>query len=238
MALAKHTVPGFTQEASDSMFEARRVAFNPGQCRTVFRIGLCGDVEYSLLPQLLRRLRLDTPGATLMVQRLDGEQLTDLLDSGDIGVGLSYQPSKTTALHSVQLRSLRLNVLRSDRAPGFIDLDQYCARPHAQVGYSSDVTANIDNTLHAQGRKRRVEVSVPQFSTLPLLMADSDLIATVPDYVAKAMTAMGGFRSEPMPLSLPDLKLSMSWGTGTHANPAQQWLRSRIRMLLKDHDDN
>lgn len=238
MALAKRTVPGFIEEAPVSVLEERRVAFNPGQCRTVFRIGLCGDVEYALLPQLLRRLRLDTPGATLMVQRLDGEQLGGLLDSGEIGVGLCYQPSLTNALHRVELRRLHLSVLRSDRAPGGIDLDQYCARPHAQVGYSSDVTAYIENTLRAQGRKRRVEVSVPQFSTLPLLMAGSDLIATVPDYVAKAMAALGGFRSEPMPLSSPDLKLSMSWGAATLADPAQQWLRSRIRLLLQDHDDN
>ncbi|WP_397453086.1 LysR substrate-binding domain-containing protein [Pseudomonas sp. NA-150] len=238
MALAKRTVPGFIQEASVSVLEARRVAFNPGQCRTVFRIGLCGDVEYALLPQLLRRLRLDAPGATLMVQRVDGEHLSGLLDSGEIGVGLSYQLPSTNASHSLPLRNLRLSVLRSDRVPGGIDLDQYCARPHAQVGYSSDVTAYIEDTLRAQGRKRRIEVSVPQFSTLPLLMANSDLIATVPDYVANAMTASGGFRSEPMPLSSPDLKLSMSWGTANQAAPAQQWLRSRIKMLLQDNDDN
>ncbi|MGV8917868.1 MAG: LysR substrate-binding domain-containing protein [Pseudomonas sp.] len=234
MALAKRTVPGFNSEAQGRAFEPRQVPFNPGQCRTVFRIGLSGDVEYALLPQLLRRLRLDTPGATLVVQRLDGEQLADLLNTGEIGVGLGYQAPSADTLLSLPLRDLHLSVLRSDRAPGAIDIDQYCARPHAQVVYSSDVMAHIDHTLHAQGRKRRVEISVPQFSTLPLLMANSDLIATVPDYVAKAMTALGGFRSEPMPLSSPDLKLSMTWGAGTQADPAQQWLRSRIRMLLQD----
>ncbi|WP_397448095.1 LysR substrate-binding domain-containing protein [Pseudomonas sp. NA-150] len=238
MALAKRTVSGFTQEAQGSVFEPRTVPFNPGQCRTEFRIGLCGDVEYALLPQLLRRLRLDTPGATLKVQRLDGEQLTGLLNSGEIGVGLGYHQPSDGGVHSQALCTLKLNVLRSDRAPGTIDLDQYCARPHAQVSYSSDVTAHIDNTLKAQGRQRRVEVSVPQFSTLPILMANSDLIATVPDYVAKAMIALGGLRSEPMPLDAPDLLLSMTWGAGSQADPAQQWLRSRIRMLLQDQADD
>ncbi len=57
-------------------------AFEPATSEATFHIGLCDDVEYALLPQLLRRLRVEAPGTTLVVRRADQWQLSQLLGSG------------------------------------------------------------------------------------------------------------------------------------------------------------
>lgn len=204
----------------------------------VYRIGLSGDVEYGLLPGLLSRLRQEAPGATFIVRRLEQDQVIAHLRSGEISVGLGYSKEMPHDAHRIYLRSLRLKLIRSDRCPHEVELDEYCHRPHAQVLYSGDVSAYIDSELERLGRSRRIDISLSQFSSLPLLMANTDLLATVPDYVADSLVASGGLRVQPLPLKLPTIELSMSWDQSCDEMPQQQWLRSRLKMLLQDLDDD
>jgi LysR family transcriptional activator of mexEF-oprN operon len=76
-------------------------------------------------------------------------------------------------------------------------------------------------------RQRRVVLSVPQFSALPVLLARSEMIAIVPDYVARAMALTTGLRAEPAPIRLPERELSMVWRGTSHNDPGERWLRSR-----------
>jgi LysR family transcriptional activator of mexEF-oprN operon len=203
----------------------------------VYRIGLSGDVEYGLLPGLLNRLRQEAAGATFMVRRLEQDELAAQLQSGEITVGLGYSKELPTDAHRVVLRGLRLKLLRSDRSPHEVELSEYCQRPHAQVWYSGDVSGYIDSELQRLGRSRRIDISLSQFSSLPLLMANTDLLATVPDYVADCLIAQGGLRMQPLPLKLPPIELAMTWDQCCDERPQEQWLRSRLKMLLQEIDD-
>lgn len=202
----------------------------------VYRIGLSADVEYGLLPGLLSRLRQEAPGATFIVRRLEQDQLVADLRSGEISVGLGYSKEMPTDAHRVYLRSLRMKLIRSDRCPHEVELDEYCHRPHAQVIGSTDVTSFIDSELARLGRSRRIDISVSQFSSLPLLMANTDLLAAVPDYVADNLVAFGGLRVQALPLKLPKVELSMTWDQSSDDRPQEQWLRSRLKMLLQELD--
>ena len=57
--------------ALDSISTAmsRASEFDPATSTAVFRIGLSDDVEFGLLPPLLRRLRAEAPGIVLVVRR-------------------------------------------------------------------------------------------------------------------------------------------------------------------------
>jgi DNA-binding transcriptional LysR family regulator len=54
-----------------------------------FRIGLSDDVEFGLLPPLLRALRQEAPMVVFVVQHVDYWRIPDLLASGDITVGIT-----------------------------------------------------------------------------------------------------------------------------------------------------
>jgi LysR family transcriptional activator of mexEF-oprN operon len=69
-------------------------------------------------------------------------------------------------------------------------------------------------------------------------MANTDLLATVPDYVADSLAAYGGLRVQPLPLKLPTIELAMTWDQSCDDRPQEQWLRSRLKMLLQDLDDD
>lgn len=217
---------------------SRCQAFEPATSEATFHIGLCDDVEYALLPELLRRLRVEAPGTTLVVRRADQWQVSQLLASGEISLGISPTLELPANARRKTLRPIRPMLLRADSQPGELTLDEFCRRPHAIVSSMGNVIDDSDRALCLMGRQRRVVLTVPQFSALPVLLAGSDMIAIVPDYVALAMAVLTGMRAQAAPICLPQHELSMVWRGASHNDPGERWLRSRCSALLAEQGDS
>lgn len=229
---------GHLSPALDAISTAlsRAADFDPATSKAVFRIGLSDDVEFGLLPPLLRRLRSEAPGITLVVRRANYLLMPQLLSSGEISVGVSYTDELPANAKRKTLRRSTWKILRADSIPGALTLDDYCARPHALVSYAGDLDGFVDQTLAEMDRKRQVVLAVPQFVGLAQLLAGTDIIATVPEYVALALTAAGGLRAEEPPFPTRLAELSMVWRGAQDQDPAERWLRSRITMFVGDPD--
>ncbi|CAD5110278.1 LysR family transcriptional regulator [Zestomonas carbonaria] len=224
--------------ALDSISTAisRAADFDPATSNAVFRIGLSDDVEFALLPALLKRIRAEAPGVVLVVRRINYLLTPALLASGEISVGVTYTEELPANAKRKVLRRSKPRLLRADSIPGALSLDDYCARPHALVSFAGDLGGFIDEELAKHGRERKVVLAVPQFNGLGSLLSGTDIVATVPDYTAAALTAAGGLRAEELPLDTPSFELHMAW-RGAHDNdPAERWLRSRIQMFFSDPD--
>ena len=224
--------------ALDSISTAvsRASEFDPATSTAVFRIGLSDDVEFALLPALLRRLRVEAPGVVLVVRRTNYLLMPNLLASGEISVGVSYTEELPANAKRKALRHTRHRLLRADAVPGPMSLDTYCARPHVLVSFAGDLNGFIDDQLQTMGRSRKIVLAVPQFNGLGTLLAGTDLVAVVPDYTAAALTAAGGLRAEELPLEAQGFELSMAWRGAQDADPAERWLRARIQMFFGDPD--
>jgi LysR family transcriptional activator of mexEF-oprN operon len=222
------------QPALDTISGAvsRAKEFAPATSCDVFRIGLSDDAEFGLFPPLLSQLREEAPGIIVVVRRANFLLMPAMLASGEISVGISYTTDLPANSKRKKLRDIGVKVLRGDKQPGELTLDDYCARPHAMVSFSGDLSGNIDLDLAKVGRTRRVVVAVPQFSGLRQLLAGTDLIATVPDYAACALVEGCALRAEDPPFAIEPAELSMVW-SGVHDNdPAERWLRSRITQFM------
>jgi LysR family transcriptional activator of mexEF-oprN operon len=202
--------------------------FDPACSDRVFRIGLTDDVELSLMPGLIRSVRLDAPQVTLIVQHADYRRLPDQLVSGDISIGICQTRDLPANAKRRTLRTLQYQVLRGGNDSAPLDIDEYCARPHVAVSQSANTVSYLDKYLGELGRKRRVVLSVPRYSSLSAILRDSDLIATVPDFAAASIADAFDLCSEPPPFEIPGSSLSLSWLSNTDSDPAECWLRSKI----------
>lgn len=211
---------------------SRTSTFIAASSEMSLRLAVSSDVEFALLPMLLRRLRIEAPGIALTVLRADPGQMPALLESGE--VSLSIGPGRETGntRHQTSLRRIRPALLRADTMPDPVCLSELCRRPHARVTFAANIDSDIDQALKHAGLQRKVLLSVSQFNVLPALLAHTDMLALVPDYVAQAMVAQGGLRCDPLPLPTPDFDLAMTWDDQTHNDPAGRWLRSRCMMFL------
>jgi LysR family transcriptional activator of mexEF-oprN operon len=222
------------QPALDTISGAvsRAKEFDPATSCDIFRLGLSDDAEFGLFPPLLNQLREEAPGIIVVVRRANYLLMPALLASGEISVGISYTTDLPANAKRKKLRDIGCKVLRGDKRPGTLSLDDYCERPHTMVSFSGDLSGNIDLDLAKVGRARRVVVAVPQFSGLRALLAGTELIATVPDYAACALVEGCALRAEDPPFPIEPAELSMVW-SGVHDNdPAERWLRSRITEFM------
>ncbi|CAN7553808.1 LysR family transcriptional regulator [Aquipseudomonas alcaligenes] len=222
--------------ALDAMSNALSHAheFDPATSNLVFRIGLSDDVECGLLPPLLNHLREVAPNIVLVVRRANFLLMPSLLASGEISVGVSYTTELPANAKCRTLRRIQTMVLRADKRPEPLTLDDYCSRPHALISFSGDLCGNIDQDLARIGRSRRVTLAVPQFNGLRALLANSELIATVPDYAASELVASGGLRAEPPPFEIVPAKLTMAWRGAQDNDTAERWLRTQIVRFMSE----
>ncbi|WP_338525839.1 LysR substrate-binding domain-containing protein [Pseudomonas batumici] len=222
--------------ALDSLSNALSLThdFDPASSTMTFRIGLSDDVEFGLLPTLLRALRQEAPHVVIVVQHVDYWRIPDLLASGEITVGISQTRGLPANAKRKLLRHIQPRILRADASTTPLSLDEYCARPHVLVSHTANISSLADEWLAEIGRKRHVVLSVPQYSALPALLAGTDLIASLPDYTAAAMAASGLLFDEPLPFKVPNLDLSMVWLGIVDTDPAERWLRSRLEHFMSD----
>lgn len=225
-------LPSALDEVSLAISELRD--FSPAQSDTVFRIGMSDDVECGLLPCLLRDLRDAAPSCVVVVRATNFLLLPGMLSTGEISVGISYTSQLPANAKCRTLRNIKAMVIRADDGSPPLSLAQYCERPHALVSMSGDLTGNIDQDLARCGRRRSVAMAVPHFNALGPLIRDSALIATIPDYAARALTWGGGVVMEEPPFEIVPSKLSMVWRAAQDHDPAERWLRDKIATFMKE----
>ena len=89
----------------------------------------------------------------------------------------------------------------------------------------------VDAALKAAGRSRRVRLKVPHFLMVPEIIARSDMVAVLPERLARAYARKLSIL-EP-PLTLPGFDIAGIWHERTHNDPAQQWLRQVLVTLIE-----
>jgi LysR family transcriptional activator of mexEF-oprN operon len=213
---------------------SRAKAFDPATSCNVFRLGLSDDAEFGLFPALLNALQQEAPNITVVVRRANFLLMPGLLSSGEISVGVSYTTDLPANAKRRKLRDIGVRVLRGDDRPGPLTLDEYCERPHVMVSFSGDLSGNIDADLARAGRSRRVVLAVPQFGSLRALLRSTEMIATVPDYAACILADDGSLRADEAPFEVKPSELSMVWSGAYDSDPAESWLRERIRQFMAD----
>lgn len=211
---------------------SRAKSFDPSTSTNVFRLGLSDDAEFGLFPALLNALQREAPNIVVVVRRANFLLMPALLASGEISVGVSYTTDLPANVKRRKLRNIGVKVLRGDSRPGPLTLDEYCARPHALVSFSGDLSGNIDNDLSRMGRCRKVVLAVPQFGSLRALLRNTDMIATVPDYAACILADDGSLRADDAPFEINESELSMVWSGAYDGDPAEAWLRERIKEYM------
>jgi LysR family transcriptional activator of mexEF-oprN operon len=169
-----------------------------------------------------------------VVKQVNYWNVSELLVSGEITAGVCLTRDLPANAKRKLLRTMKPMVVRADDASQPITLDEYCSRPHVVVSHVANISSFADEWLDAVGRKRHAVLSVPQYSTLPALMAGTNLICNLPDPLALAFATAGLLHAEPLPFITPDLELSMVWLSMLDTDPAERWLRKRLEQFMSD----
>jgi DNA-binding transcriptional LysR family regulator len=90
--------------------------------------------------------------------------------------------------------------------------------------------ANIDQLLARHQVQRKVALSVPAFHVLPMLIPNSDLVASVPGMLAEAYASHFPINVFAMPVAIPPFDLRIYWHD--HHDAPIRWLRNAFVELF------
>ena len=204
------------------------VAFDPQAATLTWTLAATDYALKVVIVPFIAALKKQAPGIRVRVEPVEPRQLVSQLERGEIDVALMTPYSTPPELHSRALFDERfVCMMRADHpdaAQESLSLDRFCALEHALVSWDGDRFRGVaDEALAAQGRTRRVGVSVGNFLILPDILAASDMVAVVPQRLASLTR---GMRTLETPLPMPGFTKTMTWHERTHRDPAHQWLRS------------
>jgi DNA-binding transcriptional LysR family regulator len=179
---------------------------------------------------LIARLGKDAPGVRLRFVQKPNRDSASLRDgSVDLETGVVGEMTGPEVRAQGLFRDRFIGVVRKGHAlcKGEITLARYVACGHIGVSRAERDEGPIDEALNALGLKREIAASVGGFSTALALARDTDFIASVPERHTGKLRA--GMHSFPLPVSTPEIMVSMLWHPRLDADPAHRWLRACVR---------
>ncbi|MEB5974484.1 LysR family transcriptional regulator [Pantoea dispersa] len=198
-----------------------------------FKLGVSEYPSFVLLPSLLEGLQDAAPGVSLNVQAFTNrDHAVDLLDAGAIDVAIGVMPthSDSRIISRPILRDDFVTIVASNHpaARRGMDMESYLALPHILVSPEGELYGLVDQVLAQQGKKRRLGLTVQQMFTVPSIVAQTHMTATVMKRVALHAQASRQLVLFPPPVSLPEMVFNLIWHRRSEAHPAQQWFREFI----------
>lgn len=113
-------------------------------------------------------------------------------------------------------------------AKGRWGLEPYLALRHVAITISGVGESAVDTALAAAGRSRHVALRVPHFLAGAVLVADSDMVLTVPRRLAQLLAQRLSLALLDLPLQVAPLSPAMVWHARWHGDPAHGWVRQQV----------
>ncbi|MEO1456018.1 MAG: LysR family transcriptional regulator [Pseudomonadota bacterium] len=196
-----------------------------------FTIGATDFVAAALVPELLRRLEADLPGASVVLVHADRNSAPQMLLDLRIDVAVGFFPEVPRWIQRRPLFSERHVCVFNPElvsAPVPISLYDYVRHQHVLVSPTGKPEGFVDEMLSRQGRMREVVLTTPYFLLVSHLLRERRLIATLPSRYAEKCASLATLLVSPLPFDAPEFEISLLSRTSDERNPTQAALRRMI----------
>lgn len=210
--------------------------FNPQSTVRHFRLSMTDISHIVLMPRLLTHLRAVAPGVRLDVQRLTVESGAALAGA-DADLALGYLPMLDAGFYRQGLFMQTFVCLQAHDHPRLdeqMTREAYEREGHVDVAPQMSSQLVVQEAVQRAGLRREVVVRLPNYLGLSAIVAQTDLIATVPQRLAEQWARLEALRVSAPPFACPTYEVSQYWHERFHRDPAHRWLRQTIAELFKE----
>lgn len=213
-------------------------AFDPATSTRRFTIQAGDYATATIMPLLMKQVRSEAPGVSLVLGAFNPATLREALEGyADFAIAPSHNVPDT--LYRMTLPPSEMVCIASANHPTIGDrlsVEDFINAPHATLSYGPSHTPFLseqltDDLLASEGRKRFKAIQVPTVLALPALVAESDLVAVVPDLLARRAARAYDIKIFPLPLAHRSPQFMVLWHRRAINDPGSKWLRSLLRAL-------
>jgi len=217
-------------DATESLVAAEP-ELDPAALKRLFNVGSEDFLATLLVPPLMRRLREEAPGVDLDVSPRAPRAVPGALERNELDLAIGVFAQAPSAMRVQTLFDERYAVVvRRDhpRVKRRLTLRQYLELPHALIGVGPRGGGPVDEALAALGERRRVMLRIGGFLAAPLIVAQSDLVLTLPERLARMFADFAPLAIHRPPIELHAFSAMQMWHERRQRDPAHVFLRRLV----------
>ena len=200
-----------------------------------WRIMASDGIARSFMPPLMKLVGQAAPNMRFTVHPGDPRRLHEYLRDGDFDLAIAFVRNPSPGLRQVIVLQQQLVCIARQGHPQIdspLTLKQFLTESHVRWGGPpmghATLESMIDETLESIGHARRISMQVSSLHVLPDVVAQSDLLAVVPEQLASAASALLPIQMLPLPFEVPQVEVSLTWHERLHQDPGHRWLRQSL----------
>ena len=231
--------PLLEQLQSKALLQER---FDPVTARQAFCFALSDVGEMVFLPALLANLHREAPLASVRSVSMSPAEIANGMERGTVDLAIGFYPDLKQS-HFFQQRLFTHHfvcLLRADHpvVKGRLTVRQFLALEHAVVRAEGRTLEMFEKFLERNRLHRKVSLMTPHFMSIPMIVARSDLIVTVPHALGMWFSATNAnLRTVALPFRVRDVDLKQHWHRRYHEDARSRWLRQFVYGLFNDDTD-
>lgn len=214
-------------------------SFDPMTDTRSFKIASSDYSSITILPSLLRQVRLKAPHCTIELTQV-GASTLKLLESGELhgsfwGIKPPEKPIVPMPLFEDRLTGIVSadHPLAAKARHSSVLLEDYLAYPHAVVSHNVSSGNPVDSELHAKGLNRKILYTGQSFAGNLAAIEGTNLVMSLPARLIPFALKMG-FVSFDLPFSIDPFPYFYIWHSRTQADIPHVWLRREIAAVAAD----
>jgi DNA-binding transcriptional LysR family regulator len=221
------------QRVHDKVLSGPR--FVAEEAATEFRLAMPDVGEMVFLPALMDAFRTLAPQATIRTTSYGPQELELAMETGQVDIALGYFPDlKSSAFFKQRLRMHGFSCLMRTGHPAAKRLTRalFSELEHVVVEAPTRSQELVENYLDRRNIFRKVRLRSTHYLTLPVIVASSDLVATVPTAVGRVFADLKQIVLVEPPYDIPKFPIQQHWHRRYDQDPRNRWLREQLATLF------
>jgi DNA-binding transcriptional LysR family regulator len=206
--------------------------FDPHTSTREFNIGLSDIGECIYLPILIQNLEREAPHIRLRSKSLSPKELEEAMVHGEIDFVAGYFPDIKTGqflhrrvgLHSFACIMSKNNPLAREK----LTLKRFKELRHISIQAPGRSIEVFEKFLKSKKIKRDIALHTPHFMSAPIIVSETNLIATVPQALADHSSENNNIVQKKLPFAPPTFQVNVYWHKSVTNDPGNTWLRGII----------
>lgn len=216
--------------------------FDPFNSRRTFRLLVSDYVEGTLISALVAYLQTHAPKLSLDVLTLSDGSFQDL-EKGAIDLAINRFDSVPQSFYQRPIWKDGFSCLLAKGHPLLVQntLVSYLESSHIWVsktgiGVGTGMSQSsdrgwVDNALTSLGYERQISVFTRHYQIIPLLIKQTNLVATMPTRAALLYKDDPALCIIDPPFTISPIEVNMVWSPLLHHNSAHRWIRQTLIKL-------
>ncbi|MEO7149987.1 MAG: LysR family transcriptional regulator [Rhodanobacteraceae bacterium] len=210
--------------------------FAPPSATRTFSLYITDIGAVVFLPKLMTALAARAPHVKVQVLRIPERRAQDAMVAGEVDIAIGLFPDFKAGFFQQRLYGDEfVCVMRADhpQAEGLLTLKKFAAMSHAVIASAgTGHESTVERACAAAGLRRRIVLTLPHFMVLPLLVAQTDVVVTVPKRLGLAFAGFANLKLLEPPIKIPRFEIKQHWHERYHHDQSNKWMRNLVAELL------